>query len=114
MTATVTTVHGLTAPMKPHHIDAISKTVDPLWIEIKLLFTQHHFITVVCAFFVVVMVLSFYRFLRSISPALVTFVLLLVLAVLILHWTATRTEPPFLTPFINGLAPFFPDPTYKP
>jgi hypothetical protein len=96
--------------MKHQHLDTLSKATDPLGAQIKLLFTEHHFITIVCAFFVVLMVLSFYRFLRSISPALVTFLLLLVLAVLILHWVATRTEPAFLTPFINGLAPFFPSP----
>ena len=32
----------------------------------------------------------------------------IVLAVLVLHWTQTRTEPAFLTPFIDHLAPFFP------
>lgn len=96
--------------MNKPHVDGISQAVDPLWVQIKLLFTEHHFVTVVCGFFVVLMVLSFYRFLRSISPALVTFVLLLLLGVLVLHWTQTRTEPPFLTPFINWLAPFFPAP----
>ena len=87
--------------------------MDPLWVQIKLLFTQHHFITVICGFFVVVMVLSFYRFLRSISPALVALILLLVLFILIVHWTQTRTEPPFLKGFIDWLAPFFPSPDYK-
>lgn len=100
--------------MKNHHVDALSKAMDPLWIQIKLLFTQHHFITVVCGFFVIVMVLSFYRFLRSISPALVALILCLMVGILILHWTVTRTEPAFLTPFIDWLAPFFPVPTYKP
>jgi cell division protein FtsW (lipid II flippase) len=97
--------------MKPHHVDTITTATTPLWNQIKLLFTEHHFITVVCGFFVVLMVLSFYRFLRSISPALVMFVLLLVLATLILHWTQTRTEPPFLKTFIDWLAPFFPNGT---
>jgi hypothetical protein len=95
--------------MKPHHhLQVINNAVDPLWKQIKVLFTEHNFLTIVCAFFVVLMVISFYRFLRGISPALVYFVLLLVLGILILHWTQTRTEPAFLTPFINWLAPFFP------
>ena len=100
--------------MKTQHVDAIGRAMDPLWIQIKLLFAQHNFITVVCGFFVVVMVLSFYRFLRSISPALVAIILSLMLFILVVHWTATRTEPPFLKGFIDWLAPFFPDPTYKP
>ncbi len=99
--------------MKTHHIDAIGKVADPLWLQVKLLFTQHHFITIVCGFFVVVMVISFYRFLRSISPALVALILCLMLAILVLHWTQTRTEPSFLKPFIDWLAPFFPAPDYK-
>lgn len=94
--------------MNTHHADAVSKAIHPLWVQIKLLFSEHNFLTIVCGFFVVLMVLSFYRFLRSISPALVTLVLLLVLFVLLMHWIATRTEPAFLTPFINLLAPFFP------
>jgi hypothetical protein len=81
----------------------------PLWKQIKLLFAEHHFLTILCAFFAVMMTLAFYRFLRSISPALVYFVLLLILALLVLHWTQTRSEPPFMKPFIDWLAPFFPD-----
>ena len=93
-------------------LDTISTAAAPLWKQIKLLFAEHHFWTIVCAFFVVVMTISFYRFLKSISPALVGFVLLLMLGILILHWTQTRTEPAFLTPFIDWLAPFFPAPVY--
>lgn len=81
---------------------------DSLWKQVKVLFAEHNFITVVCAFFAVMMTVSFYKFLRSISPALVGFVLLLILFLLILHWTQTRSEPPFLKPFIDWLAPFFP------
>ncbi len=94
------------------HVDALNKAMDPLWVQVKQLFTQHHFITIVCGFFVLMMVLSFYRFLRSISPALVAVILILVLGILVLHWTQTRTEPGFLTPFIDWLAPFFPAPPY--
>lgn len=84
------------------------KAVEPLWRQLKMLFQEHHFLTILCAFVAVMMTLSFYRFLRSISPALVGFVLLLVLGILVLHWTHTRTEPALLRPFIDWLAPFFP------
>ena len=93
--------------------DALSRALDPIWVQIKQLFAQHHFITIICGFFVILMVLSFYRFLRSISPALVGLILSLVLVVLLLHWTQTRTEPKFLSPMMDWLAPFFPAPVYK-
>lgn len=86
----------------------VKNAFEPVWKQLKILFGEHHFLTIVCAFFAVMMVVSFYRFLKSISPALVAFVLLLILALLILHWTQTRTEPPFLKGFIDFLAPFFP------
>ncbi len=86
----------------------LHKAFDPLLDKIKDLFSEHYFLTIVCAFFAVMMTISFYRFLKSISPALVAFVLLLILAILIMHWTVTRTEPPFMKPFIDFLAPFFP------
>ncbi|PTY00065.1 hypothetical protein [Opitutus sp. ER46] len=76
-----------------------------VWTQLKALFAEHHFLTLVCAFFVVMMVLSFYRLLRSINPALVGLVLFMVFLLLVLHWTQTRTEPKFLTPFIDLLAP---------
>ena len=94
--------------MKPSTLDPLWKALDPLWKQVKVLFGEHHFITIVCAFFVVLMTISFYRFLRSISPALVGFVLLLMFGILILHWTQTRTEPAFLKPAIDFIAPFFP------
>lgn len=78
------------------------------WRQLRILFSEYHFLTIVCAFFALMMVISFYKFLRSISPALVGFVLLLILFLLVLHWTHTRTEPAFFTPFIDWLAPFFP------
>jgi hypothetical protein len=86
----------------------LKNAFEPLWKQTKALFGEHHFLTIVCAFFAVMMVISFYKFLRSISPALVGFVLVLILAILILHWTHTRTEPAFMKPFIDWLAPFFP------
>ncbi len=82
--------------------------LEPIWKQIKVLFAEHHFLTIVCAFFAVMMTLSFYRFLRSISPALVAFIFLLIFAILVMHWTFTRTEPAVLKPFIDWLAPFFP------
>ena len=86
----------------------LHKAIDPLWKQIKTLFAEHYFLTILCAFFAVMMTVTFYKFLKSISPALVYFVLLLILAILVLHWTQTRTEPPFMKPFIDWLAPFFP------
>jgi len=86
----------------------LQKAFDGLWDKFKPLFSEHYFLTIVCAFFAVMMTISFYKFLKSISPALVAFVLLLILAILIMHWTVTRTEPPFMKPFIDFLAPFFP------
>lgn len=85
------------------------KAIDPLWKQVKMLFVEHHFLTIICGFFAVLMTISFYRLLKSISPALVGFVLLLILAILVLHWVQTRTEPGFLKPFIDALAPFFPE-----
>lgn len=84
------------------------KTVDSAWRQLKLLFAEYDFLTIVCAFLVVMMTISFYRFLRSISPALVGFVLLIVLVMLVLHWTHTRTEPALFTPFVDWLSQFFP------
>ena len=86
----------------------ISKAIDPLWKSVKPLFEEHHFLTIVCGFFLVMMTLSFYRFLKGISPGLVAFILLLILGILLLHWTITRTEPALLKPAIDFIAPFFP------
>jgi hypothetical protein len=84
-----------------------------LWSALDQLFGEHHFITILAAFFAVMMTISFYRLLRSISPALVAFVLMLIFGLLVLHWTFTRTEPALLTPAIDVIAPFFPqDPDY--
>jgi hypothetical protein len=93
-------------------LDPLWNSFAPLWKQIKLLFAEHHFWTILCAFLLVLMTISFYRLLKSISPALVGFVLLIMLGILLLHWTQTRTEPAFLTPFIDWLAPFFPAPVY--
>ncbi len=87
---------------------SITNALSATWKIIKTLFTEHHFVTILCAFVALMMTISFYRFLKNISPALVYFVLFLILAILFLHWTQTRTEPRFLKPFIDWLAPFFP------
>jgi len=86
----------------------LQKAIEPVWKQIKILFGEHYFLTIVCAFFAVMMTISCYRFLKSISPALVAFIFLLILSILVMHWTVTRTEPPFMKPFIDWLAPFFP------
>ena len=89
-------------------LGSLLQALEPIWKQIKVLFEEHHFLTIVCAFFAVMMTISFYRFLRSISPALVVFIFLLILVLLVLHWTFTRTEPAFLKPVIDWIAPFFP------
>jgi len=88
--------------------EQLLKGLEPIWRQTKTLFAEHHFLTVLCAFFTVMMTISFYKFLRSISPALVVFIFFLIFVMLILHWTFTRTEPAFITPFIDWIAPFFP------
>lgn len=89
-------------------LNPLQKAADPLWKQIKVLFDEHHFLTIICAFFVLMLTLSCYRFLKSVSPALVALICLIVVVILLMHWTATRTEPAFLTPFVELMAPFFP------
>ena len=91
-----------------NNLAPLLKALEPLWKQITTLFAEHHFLTIVCAFFTVMMTISFYKFLRSISPALVVFIFCLILVLLLLHWTYTRTEPPFLKPVVDFIAPFFP------
>lgn len=99
--------------MKDVDLSPLAKAWDSLWKLIQPLFAEHAFLTIVCAFFAVLMTLSFYRFLKSISPALVGFILFLIFTMLVLHWTYTRTEPAFLKPAVDFIAPFFPSaPTY--
>lgn len=93
-------------------LSPVIKVAEPWWKLLKQLFAEHHFLTILCAFFVVLMLLSCYRFLRSINPALVALIALVVIAILLMHWTATRTEPDFMTPFIDHLAPFMPTSQY--
>ena len=94
-------------------LDPLTNALTPVWKLIKQLFREHHFLTILCGFFLVMMTVSCYRFLKSISPALVALICMLMLGILIMHWTATRTEPAFMTPFIDWLAPFFPQPSYQ-
>jgi hypothetical protein len=95
-------------------LDPLWKALAPVGKLLKDLFREHNFLTLLCAFFVVMMTISFYKFLKSINPALVGLVMLLVLAILIMHWTVTRTEPEFMSPFIDWLAPFFPTTSLPP
>lgn len=95
-------------------LSPVIKAFEPWWRVAKQLFAEHHFLTILCAFFIVMMLISCYRFLRSISPALVVLIALLVIAVLLMHWTATRSEPEFLSPLIDYLAPFVPTSNYTP
>lgn len=95
-------------------LEPLLKALEPLWKQIKTLFAEHHFLTIVCGFFAVMMTISFYRFLRSINPALVAFIFLLIFLLLLLHWTFTRTEPAFLKPLIDWIAPFFPTAPHAP
>ncbi len=101
-------MHNVAAVLPNLDFAPLQKAFAPLLKQLKLLFAEHHFLTIVCAFFAVLMTISFYKFLRSISPALVVFVLLLILVILLMHWTHTRSEPPFLRGFVDWLAPFFP------
>lgn len=95
-------------------LDPIWKALAPLGKLLKELFADHHLLTLICGFLVVMMTLSFYRLLKSINPALVGLLMLIMIAILIMHWTVTRTEPEFMKPFIDWLAPFFPGVTAPP
>ena len=94
--------------MKNADLTPLTEKLHNFWTQIDQLFGEQHFITILCAFFAVMMTISFYRMLKSISPALVAFICLLILSTLVLHWTFTRTEPAFLKPAIDFIAPFFP------
>ena len=75
---------------------------------VQPLFVEHSFLVIIFAFLAIMMTLSCYRFLRSISPGLVAFILILIFGMLMLHWTITRTEPAILRPVVEWIAPFFP------
>ena len=94
--------------VKQTDLTPLSKAWDSFGKLLQPLFAEHAFLTIICAFFAVLMTLSCYRFLRSISPGLVAFILMLMLGILTLHWTFTRTEPALLKPAIDLIAPFFP------
>ena len=80
----------------------------PYLSRLRELFGEHYFITIFCAFLVVTMVLSCYRGLRSVSSFLPPFLLILVLVILLLHWTQTRTEPKFMSPVVDFIGRFIP------
>ncbi len=100
--------------MKNPDLSPLWSKIRDFWTQLDTLFGEHHFLTILCAFLAVMMVISSYRMLRSISPALVAFFCLLIFGILTLHWTFTRTEPAFLTPAIDYIAPFFPKPPEYP
>ena len=100
--------------MKKADLSPVWDKLHDLWSALDQLLGEHHFITILCAFFAVTLIISCYRMLRSISPALVTFFCLILMAILTLHWTVTRTEPAFLSPAIDFIAPFFPTPPQYP
>lgn len=104
----------MVAPLMEIDLEPLWKALAPLGRVIRDLYREHNLLTFVCGFFVLVMTINFHRFLRGISPALVGLVLLMMLGILILHWTVTRSEPSFLSPFIDFLAPFFPTVTPSP
>jgi hypothetical protein len=94
--------------MKNPDLSPLSQAWDSLWKLLQPLFAEHAFLTILCAFFAVLMTLCFYRFLKSISPGLVAFIFVLIFGILTLRWTSTRSEPRFLKPVIDVIAPFFP------
>lgn len=97
--------------IRPKAMNGVDLT--PLGKLIRLLFAEHGFLTIVCAFLVVMMVLQFYRFLKSIHPVLVPLALLVVTFILMLHWVVTRTEPPILKPAVDSFVRYVPLPTYQ-
>ena len=116
LTRTPSLRHGLSSHTLVKDVDLtpLNKAGNGLWQLIQPLFAEHAFLTVICAFFAVLMTLSCYRFLKNMSPGLVAFILLLICGMLMLHWTFTRTEPAFMKPVIDFVAPFFPTaPNYK-
>jgi Flp pilus assembly protein TadB len=92
----------------------ITNALEPAWRLLKQLFAEHHFLTIVCGFFVIMMTISCYRFLKSINPALVLLILMVVLFILVMHWTYTRTEPNFMAPIIDFLSNYVPQSPYLP
>ena len=115
MTRTGVALQGPFTPfVKNPDLSPLWNKLRDLWTQLDTLFGEHHFITILCAFLAVMMVISCYKMLRTISPALVAFFCLLILGMLTLHWTFTRTEPAILTPAIDVIAPFFPAPPEYP
>jgi hypothetical protein len=100
--------------MNPADLAKLKSHLAPVWTMIRQLFKEHNFLTIVCAFLIVMMVISFYRFLKSVSPALVPIFLLLVIFVLMLHWTQTRSEPALLKPAVDWLVRVLPAPLGHP
>ena len=94
--------------MKNVDVSPLTEKLRDLWSALDSMFGENHFITLLCAFLAVMMTISFYRMLKSVSPALVALIVVLFFAILTMHWTMTRTEPSFMKPAIDFIAPFFP------
>lgn len=84
--------------------------LSPFWNDVRQLFAEQHFMTIVCGFAVIIITARCYRYLKGISPALVPVVFLLALFVLVLHWSQTRTEPTLLKPAMDVAARYLPKP----
>jgi hypothetical protein len=99
--------------LKDVDLSPLAKAWDSLWKLIQPLFAEHALLTILCIFFGVLMTLSFFRLLKSISPALVVIIIGILFATLLMHWAYTRSEPAFMKPVIDFIAPFFPSaPSY--
>ena len=79
-----------------------------LWQQIGAQLATQPLLALGLACIVLLLVLGSLRALHRMHPALAGFLTFLILGLVVLHWTSTRTEPAFLKPLIDGLAPFFP------
>src|SRR5258708_5053601 len=96
----------LILPAVVHHPDYAQSEND-----LRQLLTEDHLWTVLFGVLILCLVVSAYRKLKSISPVLVPFTLLLIIFIMLATWTQTRTEPKFLSPLINILAHYVPQST---
>ena len=70
------------ATLKDVDLSPLAKAWDSFWKLIQPLLVEHAFLTIICAFFALMMTLSFYRFLKGINPGLVAFILILIFGML--------------------------------
>ena len=81
---------------------------DLVWQQLHPLLSEHHLWTALCGVLILCVIVSFYRKLREISPALVPLVLCLIIFIMLTLWTQSRTEPKFLSPLVDVVARFLP------